>query len=298
MRSNTKRGFTLIELLVVIAIIAILAAILFPVFAKAREKARQTTCASNLKQLGLAFTQYEQDNDETMPNGTAQVDIGWAGQIYPYVKATGAYHCPDDPTSGVAATATTPATYPVSYCYNSNFNAFGGLNVSSEYPLYLSQFKAPSSTILLTEVQGDAAPIMQNPEVPTTAGSGIESPAGNGGFPGGTDFPIDEVTSPGNAQIVQNVAWSKNTMWATGPMGQNFASTATTATAQAAGFLGITGIHTNGANYLACDGHVKFVQGQYISAGGTASSPNNPQVGWQAAGTGALGQYILTYSAV
>ena len=62
-----RRGFTLIELLVVIAIIAILAAILFPVFAKAREKARQSSCQSNLKQLGLAFAQYHQDYDETMP---------------------------------------------------------------------------------------------------------------------------------------------------------------------------------------------------------------------------------------
>ncbi len=62
-----RRGFTLIELLVVIAIIAILAAILFPVFAKAREKARQSSCLSNLKQIGLATLQYVQDYDETLP---------------------------------------------------------------------------------------------------------------------------------------------------------------------------------------------------------------------------------------
>ncbi|MEN6404264.1 MAG: prepilin-type N-terminal cleavage/methylation domain-containing protein, partial [Armatimonadia bacterium] len=62
-----KRGFTLIELLVVIAIIAILAAILFPVFAKAREKARQTSCLNNCKQLGTAIVQYCQDYDERMP---------------------------------------------------------------------------------------------------------------------------------------------------------------------------------------------------------------------------------------
>ena len=67
-RPNTLKGFTLIELLVVIAIIAILAAILFPVFAQAREKARQISCLSNEKQIGLAFMQYIQDYDETYPH--------------------------------------------------------------------------------------------------------------------------------------------------------------------------------------------------------------------------------------
>src|SRR5678816_1355375 len=64
---RTRKGFTLIELLVVIAIIAILAAILFPVFARAREKGRQASCMSNLKQLGMALVQYSQDYDETHP---------------------------------------------------------------------------------------------------------------------------------------------------------------------------------------------------------------------------------------
>lgn len=82
--TQSNRAFTLIELLVVIAIIAILAAILFPVFAKAREKARQTSCASNEKQLGVALLQYTQDFDEDLPCGTngGTENAGWAGQIW------------------------------------------------------------------------------------------------------------------------------------------------------------------------------------------------------------------------
>ncbi len=95
-------GFTLIELLVVIAIISILTAILFPVFATAREKGRQTACASNEKQIGLAMLQYVQDYDECYPCGTelgvayADHGAGWAPQIMPYVKSNAVFVCPDD----------------------------------------------------------------------------------------------------------------------------------------------------------------------------------------------------------
>src|SRR5215813_5893631 len=98
--TNNQRGFTLIELLVVIAIIAILAAILFPVFAQARESARMSSCLSNMKQMGLGMTMYAQDYDERFsperisgftancpeccnPNGTI---VGWRTVTYPYVK--------------------------------------------------------------------------------------------------------------------------------------------------------------------------------------------------------------------
>jgi prepilin-type N-terminal cleavage/methylation domain-containing protein/prepilin-type processing-associated H-X9-DG protein len=100
----TRRGFTLIELLVVIAIIAILAAILFPVFAKAREKARQSSCLSNVKQIGLAVMQYKQDYDECWPwelyNVTWQptVPLGWGGEIGPYVKNSQIFMCPSATT--------------------------------------------------------------------------------------------------------------------------------------------------------------------------------------------------------
>jgi len=137
-----QHGFTLIELLVVIAIIAILAAILFPVFAKVREKARQTSCLSNEKQLGLGMIQYTQDNDEQIPIRNAHpsgppADLqnsGWAGRIYPYVKSTGVYVCPDD-TAGVTS----------SYMFNISFQS-GFSNCSS--------WTAPASTVLLAETVG------------------------------------------------------------------------------------------------------------------------------------------------
>lgn len=112
---GTRSGFTLIELLVVIAIIAILAAVLFPVFAKAREKARATSCVSNLKQLGLAINQYTQDWDETLPWSINNADIFKSpddpvnqpghpdrlrAKLEPIVKSPGVFECSSDTGPG------------------------------------------------------------------------------------------------------------------------------------------------------------------------------------------------------
>jgi prepilin-type N-terminal cleavage/methylation domain-containing protein len=95
MRSQcTQDGFTLIELLVVIAIIAILAAILFPVFAQARAKARQASCLSNVRQIGMGFLQYFQDYDEQFPH--VRGDLTWTNTLQPYLTSRQILRCPSD----------------------------------------------------------------------------------------------------------------------------------------------------------------------------------------------------------
>ncbi len=130
---NKRQGFTLIELLVVIAIIAILAAILFPVFAQARARARAISCVSNLKQIGTATMMYAQDYDETYPCGWGSLDGGksmWRNSIQPYIQKYGSqtdwynaagnfgvYSCPDKGTS----TDYGPSSY--------GYNAHAGMTI-------------------------------------------------------------------------------------------------------------------------------------------------------------------------
>ena len=121
-----RHGFTLIELLVVIAIIAILAAILFPVFAKAREKARQSSCLSNCKQIGIGILAYAQDYDERTPmhgcswrvDYSAAVETCYAAKIYPYIKNTQLFHCPSSTSAGAA-----PGTSSNDYGWNLQYTA-------------------------------------------------------------------------------------------------------------------------------------------------------------------------------
>jgi prepilin-type N-terminal cleavage/methylation domain-containing protein/prepilin-type processing-associated H-X9-DG protein len=144
-RQSVTRGFTLIELLVVIAIIAILAAILFPVFARARENARRASCQSNLKQIGLGIMQYVQDYGERFPlgyySGTPVSNRGWSYFIQPYVKSVQVLQCPSDPIKG---TDDPDATGYNDYALNRDISGISGA-------LNQAQLTYPSNTILVSE---------------------------------------------------------------------------------------------------------------------------------------------------
>ena len=252
---NRRIGFTLIEILVVIAVIAIIEAILWPVFAKAREKARQITCVSNERQLGLAFTQYIEDNNERYPSGvyspsfSANAGAGWAGEVHGYAGSKALFQCPDDPTA-----ASGRAT-PISYAFNSNLAKIPQASAN-----------APARTVLIYEMRGIVADLTgTNTDVVSAAGNIRNNPVGTNSY----GFDLDKLaTGPMNVSIIDEPL----------PPGR----------------------HTDGSNYLAADGHVKYLRGVQISAGATAESPADFQDAWvaTAAGTACTGDpgIVLTFS--
>jgi prepilin-type N-terminal cleavage/methylation domain-containing protein/prepilin-type processing-associated H-X9-DG protein len=219
MNSQSRRhGFTLIELLVVIAIIAILAAILFPVFARAREEARKTSCLSNIKQIALAAAMYSEDYGERlMPpwsqlsSNLAQADWTWTwvGLSQPYVKNKGIYLCPDGGTA--ATTSKDPSVANGQYSsYGMNTDGLFGTvagagqyfpNPMSSYPPKSSAV-APANTVqfmdaaeITTTTEGDPTG-MQNAYAFYVSNPDDDHPGGASNYPSGIYFRLP--TSIGN----------------------------------------------------------------------------------------------------
>lgn len=264
---GARRAFTLIELLIVIAIIAILATILFPVFARARENARRSACMSNLRQIGLAFAQYTQDYDETYPVFMAFSLPGlttissWDQSIAPYAGVTvdpnaspTIFKCPSDSIARTTATnGGRSYAVPMVAIGNNDYSLVNSIVTTASSGTYfgrkISSLPVPSETILLTE-----RPFASN-LFAQYSGVFVYCAQTNGGNCSRTSEP-----------------------WGTLNGGQD------------SGMAGKQ-IHFDGWNYLFCDGHVKWLRpektvdlnpndGIVGSLGDAASAPNIPRGMW------------------
>jgi prepilin-type N-terminal cleavage/methylation domain-containing protein/prepilin-type processing-associated H-X9-DG protein len=266
-RTNAERfAFTLIELLVVIAIIAILAAILFPVFAQAREKARATACLSNEKQLGLALMQYVQDYDQTWPCGRYNTSSGgvmfpsgrgWQQAVFPYAKSTDLFRCPNDDTPVPPGA---PNNSVISYAMNANLAEVSDADLTK-----------PAMTVGLVEVSGNDGFLG-----PESSGIDGRGPAGSGpviatgGSAGGLERGLYRTGSIGFPERVFGTGTSPR--------------------------LGAPR-HSEGSNFLCADGHAKWARGKTVSTGASAQAKTNAQTNTRAAGTEYPG-LVLTFSLI
>ncbi|MDQ3812610.1 MAG: DUF1559 domain-containing protein [Armatimonadota bacterium] len=239
--STVKRGFTLIELLVVIAIIAILAAILFPVFARARENARKSSCQSNMKQIALGFKQYIGDFDERYPlvlvtlnTAGSGAPYGWADALQPYLRSSQIYQCPSE--------LNTPNTNPSQNGY-SDYWMNGWLNVKpSAVVLGINEaaLSASALTILAGDGAGQAGTLPTGQPASDVEGTARYNQCGNAA--GNTGAITGYSTGAGNTSGLCDPA----------------ASALVTA---AANYLPAAQQHLEGANYAYADGHVKWLKG-------------------------------------
>jgi prepilin-type N-terminal cleavage/methylation domain-containing protein/prepilin-type processing-associated H-X9-DG protein len=192
---NKKSAFTLIELLVVIAIIAILASILFPVFGRARENARRSSCQSNLKQIGLGIMQYTQDYDERFPLyrvtfyvAAPGYTFGWADAIQPYLKSEQIFQCPSnsDVVPDKASATPTPAQPGYTdYAYNTALGSQPGTNAASGAGVALSALENSSLTVMFLES------FVENLPYPSNNGSARNASRGGGS----TTAPIASISN-------------------------------------------------------------------------------------------------------
>jgi len=235
-KNSRQSAFTLIELLVVIAIIAMLAAILFPVFGRARENARRSSCQSNLKQIGLGLMQYTQDYDERFPVGLPNADgyqgVGWGGATYPYIKSSQIFLCPSDPKSGGAGLV--PNATPVSYAMN--------------------MMLAPKS---LAGVE-DTARFIMGSEIKTVANVNLTSPTEAGDYKSPTDYGDNVMILDNNSAGNCCFDAPSLSIQATG----TYPDVGNTAFSNAK--ADNKPRHFEGSNFLLVDGHVKFYRSSAV----------------------------------
>ena len=258
-RINPKRSsaFTLIELLVVIAIIAILAAILFPVFARARENARRSSCSSNLKQIALGVIQYRQDYDEKFPSAmTLGVtnSLGWANSIQPYLKSTQIYQCPSESNSQSNLNTPTTAGEGFTDYYFNAILSWNGDYASPNYSVGLNEAALLSSslTVMLGDGNGNQSSSRFRSNGCGTASNGVLSNPGFGNCGG---------TPPGSYASTGGMGGAGSDSWVR---------------------------HLDGSNLAFADGHVKWYKGSNpgAAAGDRIASTQvyNPRAGFSTSG--------------